>query len=918
MIIFTFFISVDSLASNDLEKAVSAYQQNDTESAYIHLRNALQKNENNLPAKVLMGRVLLDKGLFSEAIQEFNDALAMGADPHQFIFEQVRAMLLIGRYQQLIDLLASLKLKDEVKVKTHLIESNAYIAMEKEELALEPILKAKSLSPKDISVISSLTNFYINTRDFKKAEVNLKELLILAPDNSKVWNLYSNFHSTQGQHKNALNSLEKAYELDANDPVITRALAHKYTDMRMHDKALALVNIIIEKTPNDPYARLLKSQLLTQSNQLEEAQQLLVDISTKLSLLTDAQKNSNSSLAYVSGTAAFMQGNLELAQKELIFYVNDNPNDLSGLNMLSAIYSQQGQVGKIQELLERNEKIVLRDLGLSLKLFNIYIKSNKIYKAKNILDDLAKTYPNNEQIIIAQSNYLAQGKRFEEAIKVLNEYKPPTISAGYVLNKGLIYLEMGEFEHATSIADELLKLGPKNTSFRNFKGVIYLKSGEWEQAASIFESILEESPQAYTPNFNLANAYARLNKAQEALALTNSLIENGHGQVELLLLNAKLLRDNQQQIKAIEIVEEVVKTNTTNISAINLLMTLHYQQGNFQEALKLVKQLNNLLFMEPSHLIYHANILIKLERYTDAQKPLGVLLGLAKAGNEFYQLSQLYIKAKSPESAYKTIEQAISKAPNNLLYLLTKAKLSIDLKPLEESKTLISSLDNNFPNNPNVKLLFGDWYMKKDQLENARNAYAKALTIDNSFEQAAAKLYHLANRKVGAKGFISVMEKVVTNKNHSPLMRNLLADFYLNTGHKEKAKKHYELLLKSGNSNKANILNNLANIYLDIDLSHAQELIEQAIELRTNSPAFMDTHGWILALQGKYDAALNVLRNAYALDSSNPAISYHLGYALYKLERLDEAKQSLTHALASAREYPEKNATEKLLEKLSN
>ena len=915
-------ISFNSLAFNNLEKALSAYQQQNIETAYIHLKNALQENDENLPAKVLMGRVLLEKGLYRDGIREFDEALILGADPNQFIFEQVRAMLLVGQNQQIIDLLARLKLNQDLKVKTLLIKSNAYIAMDKEALALAPLLEAANLAPNDISVLSSLTNFYINQRKFSDAEQHLTKLLTLASENSRVWNLHASFHSALGNHQKALTSLETAYALVPEDPVIMRALSHKYTNLRMYDKALTLVNEIIEKTPNDPYARLLKSQLLSQNNQLEEAQQILADISAKLSLLTDAQKNSNSSLAYVSGSAAFMQGNLELAQKELTFYVNDNPNDISGLNMLTAIYSQQGQPDKIQELLERNEKIVLRDLGLSLKLFQVYLSSNKTYKAKNILEDLANTYPNNLQIITAQANYLAKSKRYQEAINLLNESQPEQISASYMLNKGLIYLEMGDYSQANFIADELLKVGPNNNSFKNFKGVIYLKSGQWQQAANLFEQILVYSPENYTSTFNLANAYARLNKIPQALALVSNFTDKNYHQAELLLLQAKLQRDNRQLEAAIASVQSILAKDSNDIAAIELLMTLYYQQGQYQPALELVNKLNNMMFLEPKHLIYKANILINQEAFEEARKPLGVLLGLAEQPDDFYQLSLLQEKAHDKQSAYKTIEQAIIKQPNNQLYLLTRAKLAISIKSPQHSQQLIDELNQRFANNPNVKLLQGDLWLKQSNKRKAQQSYSQALALDSRFNQAIAKLYMLANQQVGGESFAKQLELLIKSKQTTAIAQNLLADYYLNNEEQEKAKHHYEALLASSSpnnklSNKANILNNLANIYLSSDLDKAKSLIDEAVTMQPNSSSFIDTQGWVLSLQGQHTAALQKLRNAYVLNSNNPAISYHIAYTLSKLDRKEEAKTELKKLLAQHNRFTDKAAAEKLLNELN-
>ena len=50
-------IAFNSFASTseDYEKALTAFNQNEYDEAYIHLKNSLQKDPENLAAKILMG-----------------------------------------------------------------------------------------------------------------------------------------------------------------------------------------------------------------------------------------------------------------------------------------------------------------------------------------------------------------------------------------------------------------------------------------------------------------------------------------------------------------------------------------------------------------------------------------------------------------------------------------------------------------------------------------------------------------------------------------------------------------------------------------------------------------------------------------------------------------------------------------------
>ncbi|WP_445767867.1 hypothetical protein [Rheinheimera sp.] len=56
--------SVFASPDEDFELAVQAFTKADTNTAYIHLKNVLQQAPEHISAKVLMGKILLDKGYF--------------------------------------------------------------------------------------------------------------------------------------------------------------------------------------------------------------------------------------------------------------------------------------------------------------------------------------------------------------------------------------------------------------------------------------------------------------------------------------------------------------------------------------------------------------------------------------------------------------------------------------------------------------------------------------------------------------------------------------------------------------------------------------------------------------------------------------------------------------------------------------
>jgi Flp pilus assembly protein TadD len=81
----------------------------------------------------------------------------------------------------------------------------------------------------------------------------------------------------------------------------------------------------------------------------------------------------------------------------------------------------------------------------------------------------------------------------------------------------------------------------------------------------------------------------------------------------------------------------------------------------------------------------------------------------------------------------------------------------------------------------------------------------------------------------------------------------------------------------------------------NIRLDEAEQLLSQAIKLSPEEPAIVDSMGWLRFRQNKFDTAVELLRKAYKLEP-DPEIAAHLGEALWKQGRQDEAREVLQTA----------------------
>jgi tetratricopeptide (TPR) repeat protein len=95
-------------------------------------------------------------------------------------------------------------------------------------------------------------------------------------------------------------------------------------------------------------------------------------------------------------------------------------------------------------------------------------------------------------------------------------------------------------------------------------------------------------------------------------------------------------------------------------------------------------------------------------------------------------------------------------------------------------------------------------------------------------------------------------------------------------------------------------------------IDEAARLIRKALDLQPESPAIIDSWGWVLYRQGKYDEALAQLERAYE-GLKDPEVAAHIVEVLWKLERKDEAKKVLEDAEVL---FPEHELLERVRERV--
>jgi len=911
-----FFTSlVYAQVNSNYEKAISAFDTNQLDRAYIHLKNSLNEDEQHLPSKILMGKVLALSFYYSDAIVELEEALMAGADSNLVIEYLANSLLLESRYNDIMALSEKGLSRKNLALLTA-IKANASLSLDLPD-AEKLFNRAISLDSASSGILNSYAQYLIQSNQVDKAMSLVNKALELEPKNTESLRLMANVYLQREQQANYIQTLEKAIDIEPSQPLVLQDLISAYIQTSQLDEAKALLVRVLESAPNDPMAKLLQSYVLTELGEIEAATFELEDLVNQLSLLTPEAIRDAYGLIYISALSNYALGNLEKAKQDLNKYLVLQPNNIKAAIILADIYSSEQNYTSAINLLEKFKDLSLNDLDFADKLCSLYLQIAANHKCTWLVTQLEPNFAGNDRYISLKARaYAARGK-LSEAITTLNTIENESESLD--INKVLLLIEANDLNNAKITLNRLLEKRPDSTDYQNLLASILIKSGELNKAKQTLNDIIANDPIHYSARFNLASVLFRQNELEASLTIAEKLREERPRQTNVLFLIANVRFKQKNYEQAITLINDILTFDKRFEDAERLLVRTYRELGQFNDALIIINKLVKDNFLNAEYLTLRAETLLQSNQIDKAIEDLDKLFSIyANSQGGLLALSTIQQQAGDLTGALKSLDRAIELSPKNFFILREKAKLLLIDNKADKAKPVIEALIENYPNDPDAMMLKGDLATTQQKLIEASEYYSKAIVANNNFAQALFKRYVLAMRGIEEDAFIRQYEGLVNKVADPSIIRNFLADYYLSRNNLDAAKEHYLLILRNTRyANIALVLNNLANVYqLESSFETAREYSQRAYNLNPNNQSILDTLGWSLVKLGQHKEGLDLLRRSFSMNTADPSVRYHIAYALVQLQRPDEAKRELQNLLGAFGAFFERQEAQSLLETL--
>jgi tetratricopeptide (TPR) repeat protein len=455
-------------------------------------------------------------------------------------------------------------------------------------------------------------------------------------------------------------------------------------------------------------------------------------------------------------------GQRETALKEFERLSKTDPNDRQARTRLLSLYLETGKIVEAQDLLDTALKKNAKDTDALLQRSALELKWGKPADAERDLNQVLHYQPNSTQAHLALAGvYRAQGLKRNER-QELNEalrLDPKSLPARLTLARN--FLASNEAKAAL----DLLNQTP--TPQKNIVAVVEQRN--WAllsmNSTAEAETELKRDLQAgRRPEFVLQDAVVRMrqNHFDEARELAEEVLKSQTADLRAVDVILDSYVAQKQQEKATKRLKEIADAQPKAAPLQYLLAQWQERLGNFKEARKAAEQAKTAdsKFVDPEILL--AQIDRKESHFDAAKQRLDRVIGANPQNIPAHLLlASLNDGLGDREGAIQNY-RAVLVLDNSNLYALNNLAFNLAPQKPDEALKIAQQAAEMAPENPTVQDTLGWVYFHKGLYDSAlrylKTAYGKQPTPKRQYHLAMCYL-KVGNQDEGRKNLLAALQK---------------------------------------------------------------------------------------------------------------------------------------------------------------
>lgn len=523
---------------------------------------------------------------------------------------------------------------------------------------------------------------------------------IYIPENKYFYFTESQILKNKGDIKKAVKYMERAVELDPESLYLKGELVNLYLQQKENNKALAIVEEVLKKEPENIGALILFGKIKHSLNKIDDAKKIYEKI------VDGKPKEKN--IYLLLGSIYIDEREFDKAVSLFDKLVKNFPDYYLGYFYLGKIYGEKGDVIEAEKNFEKAIELKPNLDESRYELINLYKMRGEKEKTIHLLKEMLKNSPDNIRAAIDLGCFYKKNNMQKEGEKILmNLGEKSLASFDVVLNLLQFYLNQHNYNDAIIILEDMQKGAPDNSDLHYLSGLSLLGIKNDGGALEQFLKVKNDSKFYFDAVFRTSLIYQSKGMTMEAISFIKEIITKDPENPNFHYFLGLFYEDLKDYGNAEKVLLKAIEKDSDD-------PVFHFRLGVIYDKLgkkeKSIEQMKIVIRIDPEN--------------ADALNFLGYTYAeMEKNLNEAEQLILEALKYK-PGDGYIT---------DSLGWVYFKKGL------YPKAVTILKKATYLVPEDPVILEHLGDAYLKTNDIKNALEAYRRSLKFKEDDKEVLIK-----------------------------------------------------------------------------------------------------------------------------------------------------------------------------------
>lgn len=876
-----------------MASARSFLAKNDRDAALIQLKTALQADPTLPEARFLLGATLLDQGNAPSALIELDKALELKY-PQQLVIPVIaRALNQAGQHDKLIERYGSLDLEPAAaQADLKAAVASAHGVLGQREEALKAVQVALAAQPEHEAAGLFRARLMADSGEVDGALAMVDAILARQPKSYESLLTKAELLAFGKQDSDGALVAYQAAALARPDqgPAHVGAL-RLLLAKRDLEGAKAQLDKLKQSLPQHPQTLYFEGNIALLAKDSKKAREIADQL---LHLSPD-----NAKLLQLAGAAAYERKDFAQAEQHLTQALRVAPRQQVTRRLLALTYLRQAQSAKALEVLEPLLDEGEPTAALHNLLAQAHMQAGDLAQAEKHFAKASKLEPANTRSRAALAvSRLAQGQG-----EALSELESIVASdSGTVADLPLISAYIGKKDYAKAMkaidALETKLAGPQAFTW-NLRAQVHLRQADVAAARKALAKALELKPAFFPAAASLARLDLADKRPEDARGRFEAVLAADPTQVQAMLgLAALKARAGATRDDVLSTFRAALLQAPASVPLRRAMVNYHLGLNETAAALEVARQgAAAAAPNDPDMLALLGGALLAARDHNQAIATFNKLVKQQpESAAALLKLAEAQVAAGARAEAIKNLQRALALQPGHGLIQRLLATALIAEKRSDEALALAKDIQRQHPAQEFGFAVEGAVHAARQLWPQAVAAYQAGLKVSPASTGLSTRL-HSAWMASGQTAQADRWSTQWLSKHPADAtFLFYLGDQSLLRKDLAAAETHYRSVMKLQPDN-ALAINNVAWLLASSGRPGALELAERANKLMPNRPPILDTLALAHSRSGKPGKAVEILRQALAIESGNASLRLNLAKALAESGDRAAAKTELKEVL---------------------